>query len=234
MKIRAIDCNFKYSDGTEALKNLNFEIGSGELVFLTGASGSGKTSTTRLMLGMDGPTAGAFEVLGVRFQAASMPSTREIRALRRRIGTVFQSFRLIPGHTALDNVMLPLRFGDARCSAAQRRHLSLEALARVGLVNKAEKRVETLSQGEAQRVAIARAIVTKPELLIADEPTGNLDPENSLSILKLLASLAEGERAVVITTHAVHLIDEIASPRKRRLELRSGELVQNTWMGEGK
>ena len=199
--IDARGLSLRYPDGTTALLPVELRLPVGSLTFLTGASGSGKTSLLRLFMGIVRPTEGALHVLG---QDMNCAGHAEIRQLRQSLGPVFQEFRLVPGRTALENVMAGSRFLPS-CSG-QLRQESLEALSRVGLAAKAHAHVERLSWGERQRVAIARAVARKPALVLADEPTGNLDKENALHILSLLASFRDSQTTVVITTHATHLI----------------------------
>lgn len=192
----------KYPEGTMALQNIDLLIGAGELVYITGPSGSGKTSLLKLLMGVEYPTAGTLRVLGqpiVKGQASG------IRRLRRLIGPVFQEFRLIKGRTAIENVMLGMRFLDFPFGSI--RENACNALEKVGLSQKAFSMVEHLSWGESQRVAIARAVARKPALIIADEPTGNLDKDNALKMLELLNSFRDSKTTVIITTHATHLIE---------------------------
>lgn len=200
--IDAKGVSLTYQDKTTALHRIDLKINAGELVYITGPSGSGKTSLLKLFMGIETATDGNLQVLGFDL---SKRRSREIGEMRRQIGPVFQEFRLIKGRTALENVMLGMRFlklphknmvGDAK-----------NALIRVGLEHKIDSMVEHLSFGESQRVAIARAVVRKPALILADEPTGNLDKENALIILKLLSSFKNEKTAVLITTHATHLIE---------------------------
>ena len=200
--IEAGNVSLRYQDGTLALKNVNLDIGPGELIFITGPSGSGKTSLLKLLIGMEYPTEGALKVMGLHITKGK---SRKIRKLRKKIGPVFQEFKLIEGRTALENVMTGLRFLGKPPGKIKKEALS--ALSRVGLEHKARSRVENLSWGEAQRVAIARPVARKPALILADEPTGNLDHENAVHILKLLASFLDNNTTVVITTHATHLIE---------------------------
>jgi len=200
--IKAKGVCLKYPEGTMALQNINLQIKSGELVYITGASGSGKTSLLKLLMGIEYPTAGTLEVLG---QAVTKGQTAGIRRLRRLMGPVFQEFRLIKGRTALENVMLGMRFLDI--SHRSIRENARNALERVGLGQKTLSLVEHMSWGECQRVAIARAVVRKPELIIADEPTGNLDKDNAVKILELLKSFKDSNTTIIITTHATHLIE---------------------------
>ena len=200
--IEAKDVYFSYSDGTIALQDINLQIEYGDMAYVIGPSGSGKTSLLKLFMGIEYPTEGSLKVLDqpiVRGQA------REIRNLRKVIGPVFQEFKLIKGRTAMENTMLGMRF--LNISLKQLRGNASEALERVGLGHKKFSLVENLSYGERQRVAIARAVARKPALILADEPTGNLDKDNALNILKLLASFKNNKTTVIITTHATHLIN---------------------------
>ncbi|MEG6614270.1 ABC transporter ATP-binding protein [Pseudoclostridium thermosuccinogenes] len=201
--IEAKGVSLRYKDGTLALHNVNLEIKPGELVYITGPSGSGKTSLLKLFMGVEYPTSGALKVLG---QAMFRRESMKIRKLRRKIGPVFQDFRLIEGRTAMENVMMGMRF--LGIPSRQIKQNAINALARVGLEHKAYSRVENLSWGEAQRVSIARAVARKPALILADEPTGNLDHANALNILDLLTSFKDKNTTVIITTHATHLIED--------------------------
>ncbi|WP_352420532.1 ATP-binding cassette domain-containing protein [Proteiniborus sp.] len=202
--IEAKNLCLRYADGTLALQNINVEIASGEVVFITGPSGSGKTSFLKLLLGMEYPTSGHLSVLG---QPVMKDRNSEIRRIRMAMGPIFQDFRLLQGRTVLENVLLGMRFLDFNKN--QMRANANEAIQRVGLSHKTNTSVDYLSWGERQRVAIARAVARKPKLIIADEPTGNLDKDNALNILELLASFKDNDTTVIITTHATHLIENI-------------------------
>ncbi|HOO12301.1 MAG TPA: ABC transporter ATP-binding protein [Bacillota bacterium] len=199
--IEAKGVSLRYPDGTLALKGIDLEIGTGELVYITGPSGSGKTSLLKLLMGVEYPTSGSLKVMG---QPIAKGQEGNIRRLRKRIGPVFQEFRLIQGRTALENVMMGMRFLGLPYQQAKEN--AQNALARLGLGHKALSMVENLSWGEAQRIAIARAVARKPRLIMADEPTGNLDHDNALIILDLLTSFRDTNTTVIITTHATHLI----------------------------
>ena len=192
-----------YPDGTLALKNINLQIKTGEMVYITGPSGTGKTSLLKLFMGMEYPTEGSLQVLK---QSIIKGQEANIQLLRQAIGPVFQEFRLIAGRTVLDNVMLGMRFLDI--SPKTLKETAKRTLEKVGLTNKALSLVENLSWGERQRVAIARAVARNPRLILADEPTGNLDKDNAVNILDLLASFKSEKTTVIITTHATHLIDD--------------------------
>jgi len=199
--IEAVNLSLSYRDGTLALKDVNLKVNSGELVYIVGPSGSGKTSLLKLFMGIEYPTFGSLSVLN---QPIKKGESGKIRRMRREIGPVFQEFKLIEGRTALENVMMGIRF--LGIPSKQMKEDASNALERVGLAHKALSKVENLSFGQCQRVAIARAIARKPSLILADEPTGNLDHENALNILELLTSFKEKDTAVIITTHATHLI----------------------------
>ncbi len=216
--IEVKDVSLTYPDGTRALKNISLEIKPGELVYITGPSGSGKTSLLKLLIGMEYASEGELRVLNERM---SKENEAGIRQLRKRIGPVFQEFKLIEGRTTLENVMMGMRFlGIAPKSMKEDAE---SALKRVGLGHKIQARVENLSWGEAQRVAIARAVARKPALILADEPTGNLDQDNALNILDLLTSFKDSNTAVVITTHATHLIE--GAKNATFIRVNSGEIT---------
>lgn len=202
-----------YSNGTTALNNVDLVIETGDILYITGPSGSGKTSLLKLFMGMEFPTEGILKVLG-QDMIKSRPSA--IRKLRESIGPVFQEFRVIKGRTALENVMLGMRFLDFPPSRLKEN--AVMALERVGLKHKESSLVDNLSWGECQRVAIARAVARKPRLILADEPTGNLDKDNAVNILELLNSLKNEDTTVVITTHATHLIEGHRQAKHLRIE----------------
>jgi cell division transport system ATP-binding protein len=206
--IQAEEVGFRYPDGTEALKEINLKIEDGTLVYVTGRSGSGKTSLLKLLMGIEFPSQGNLTVLG---QQIVKGRNEGIRRLRAKIGPVFQEFRLMDGRTALENVILGMRFLDI--PQKQMKEDAYHALSRVGLEHKVSSNVDNLSWGERQRVAIARAVVRKPLLILADEPTGNLDRENAVNILKLLDSFRNQDTTVIITTHATHLIGAVGDVR---------------------
>ena len=206
-----------------ALKNIDVEIAKGEFVFLVGPSGSGKSTFTRLILREYRATAGKIWVAGK--DLTKLPNWK-IPALRRQIGTVFQDFRLLPGKTVNHNVAFALQVigkpnGFIRTAVA-------ETLELVGLGNKGQRLPEELSGGEQQRVAIARAFVNRPQILIADEPTGNLDPATSVGIMKLLDRINRSGTTVVMATHDSTIVDQM---RKRVIELDDGEIVRDQSKG---
>lgn len=208
-----------YRNGQIALDGVNFRISQGELVFLTGPSGAGKTTLLKLVICAESPTAGELLVNGLD---VSRLSPIQVRELRRKMGVVFQDFRLIRGRTALDNVCMGLRVLGIAGKELQRR--SSEALQSVGLGNKSLNAVESLSWGEQQRVAIARALARQPELLLADEPTGNLDSQTAAEILELLLEANRRGCTVVMATHASHLIERL---NKRVVRIEQGRITHD-------
>lgn len=202
--------------GPEILKDLTFDIPKKSFQFLTGPSGAGKTSLLRLLFMSLKPTRGLIRVFG---REISVIPQVELPMLRRRIGIVFQDFRLLDHMTTYENVALPLRVRGKE--EATYRNDVLELLKWVGLGDRVNVLPPVLSGGEKQRVAIARALIDQPELLLADEPTGNVDPPMARRILKLLQELNRFGTAVVIATHDLTLMDQIAA---RRMILDSGRL----------
>ena len=206
-----------------ALRNINLEIAKGEFVFLVGQSGSGKSTFLRLILREYRPTKGTLYVAGKNLSTLNQ---WKVPALRRQIGTVFQDFRLLPGKTVYENVAFALQV-IGKSSKIIRRVVP-ETLRLVGLEGKENRLNEELSGGEQQRVATARAFVNRPKILIADEPTGNLDPETSVGIMKLLDRINRTETTVIMATHDSSIVDQM---RRRVLELRKGELVRDQAKG---
>jgi cell division transport system ATP-binding protein len=201
MMIKAKQLALIYSDGTLGLEPVDLSIEAGELVIITGPSGSGKTTLLKLLIGNLYPTSGSLEVLG---QAIEKRNSKHIQKMRHRMGPVFQEFRLIKGKSALENVILGMRFLGIKPKDMMTN--AKNALIRVGLEEKFDAPIEKLSWGESQRVAIARAVARNPQLIIADEPTGNLDEANAINVLELLTSFRSPTTSVILTTHATHLI----------------------------
>jgi len=215
--IEARGVSLKYPEGTVALHNIDMKIESGELIYITGPSGSGKTSLLSLLMGIEYPTTGTLRVLGYPIISGQAV---DIRELRRLIGPIFQEFRLIRGRTAIENVMLGMRF--LNISPRELKNEAHDALVKVGLGQKLQSLVEHMSWGECQRVAIARAVARKPALIIADEPTGNLDKENATKILEILRSFKDKKTTVIITTHATHLIE--GDKDSRHIQMDNGNM----------
>lgn len=203
--VEAKNCSLIYKDGTEALKPFDLFVKKGEIVYITGPSGSGKTSLLKLILGMIPASSGEMNVLGTPIATSNALA---IQNMRRCIGPIFQDFRLLEGRTVLENVVLGMRFLDTSSKLMKER--AHEAIDRVGLSHKLNHRVEKLSFGESQRVAIARAVARRPQLIVADEPTGNLDQANAENILDLLTSFKDENTSIILTTHATHLIGKDA------------------------
>ncbi|CAN7404405.1 cell division ATP-binding protein FtsE [Microbacterium foliorum] len=202
-----------------ALSDVDFEVQRGEFVFLVGASGSGKSSCLRLILREDVPTTGRVAVLGRDLRSLA---NRKVPYFRRHIGSVFQDFRLLPSKTVYQNVAFTLQVtGSSRGFIQQ---AVPEALALVGLDGKQKRMPHELSGGEQQRVAIARALVNRPQVLLADEPTGNLDPATSVDIMQLLARINAGGTTVLMATHEAGFVDQM---QRRVIELRDGEMVRD-------
>ena len=211
------------SQNRPALDDVSLEIEKGEFVFLVGPSGSGKSTFLRLVLREERPNSGQVWVLGKELNRLS---NWKIPLLRRQIGTVFQDFRLLPNKSVFENVAFALEvIGKPRSHI---RKVVPEVLEVVGLEDKMERRPDELSGGEQQRVAIARAFVNRPMLLIADEPTGNLDPNTSVGIMKLLDRINRLGTTVIMSTHDAQIVDQM---RRRVIELETGHLVRDQSRG---
>jgi cell division transport system ATP-binding protein len=206
-----------------AIKNVSLEVEKGEFVFLVGASGSGKSTLLRLILREYRATRGHVYVAGK--DISKLPAWK-IPGLRRQIGTVFQDFRLLPGKTVHENVAFALQVIGKPSSVIKK--VVPETLELVGLSGKGDRLPEELSGGEQQRVAIARAFVNRPRILIADEPTGNLDPATSVGIMKLLDRINRADTTVVMATHDSAIVDQM---RKRVIELDAGQIVRDQVKG---
>ncbi len=212
-----------YSKDTVALERLNLQIDQGEFVFLVGASGSGKSTLVRLMLKEMEPSAGAIFVNGTKL--SSVPR-RRIPQLRRGIGCVFQDFKLLPNKTAAENVAYAMEVTGQRRRVIKTKVPQILDL--VGLSGKMDKFPEMLSGGEQQRVSIARAFVSQPPILVADEPTGNLDPNTSVGIMQLLHRINRTGTTVVVATHDREMVDVM---RKRVVALDEGRIVRDKVKG---
>jgi len=206
-----------------ALDNVSIDIEKGEFVFLVGLSGSGKSTFLRLVLREEKPTSGKIHVAGKDLGSLS---NWKVPELRRQVGTVFQDFRLLPNKTVAENVAFTLHvLGYSKKEIARE---VPEVLELVGLEDKADRKPGELSGGEQQRVAIARAYVSNPAILIADEPTGNLDPATSVGIMKLLDRINREGTTVVMATHDAGIVDQM---RKRVIELDKGQVIRDQARG---
>ena len=221
--IRFENVSKTYKNGTPALKDISLDIAKGEFVFLVGASGSGKTTFLRLLLREELPDRGRILEAG---RDISELSKWRVPYLRRNIGCVFQDFRLLPNKSVFENVAFSLEvIGRPRSTIESQVPQILEL---VGLSDKAKNLPNELSGGEQQRVAVARAFVNRPLILLADEPTGNLDPTNSESIMALLERINRTGTTVVMATHDKALVDRM---RRRVIELDHGEMVRDQVRG---
>ena len=207
----------RYDSDHTALRAVNFHLDRGELAFLTGHSGAGKSTLLKLIMVMERPTAGEVIVGGQKLN--SLPR-RQIPYIRRHIGVVFQNHQLLFDRTVFDNVAMPLAVMGASPEDTGRRVRA--ALDKVGLLKKEKMNPMQLSGGEQQRVGIARAVVNKPPVLLADEPTGNLDPELSADIMRLFTQFSQVGVTVLVATHDIALINEM---NRRTLTLNQGQLV---------
>jgi len=207
----------RYPGGIQALSDVNFELSRGEMAFLIGHSGAGKSTLLRLIALLERPSRGQVLFGG---RNIGRLSAGQIPRLRRRIGVIFQDHKLLTDRKVLDNVALPLLIAGLRWADIRKRVRA--ALDLVGLRDKEKMPIPTLSGGEQQRVGIARAMVSKPDVLLADEPTGNLDPELSAELMRLFCTLNELGTTVLIATHDLGLIERLG---KRTLELRAGHMI---------
>ena len=215
---------YKYPGGKKyALNDINIDIKPGEFVFIVGSSGSGKTSLIKLLLKEMEPTSGRLKVAGVDYNKLKR---KNIPKLRRRIGVVFQNFRLLKDRTVYENVAFAQRVVETPSRFIRRQVPAMLTL--VGLADKYKSYPKQLSGGEQQRVALARALVNKPELLLADEPTGNLDPKNSWEIMRLLEDINRKGTTVVVVTHNKEIVNMM---QKRVITLKKGEIISDEQKG---
>lgn len=218
--VRMYHVSKSYIAGQNAINDVSLELGKGEFVFLTGQSGAGKTTLLELLFAAERPNEGQILVLGrniARLRGSGVP------ALRRRVGVVFQDFKLLPRRTVEENVRIALDVvGTPRREARSR---VFNMLRQVGLQHRRYHEPRALSGGEQQRVAIARALVSEPEILLADEPTGNLDPDLSIEIMELMLGAATRGTTVLVATHDISLVDRY---RRRTLRLDAGGLAEDT------
>lgn len=220
IQLRAVTKKYK---NNYALKNVDLDIKSGEFVFVTGASGAGKSTLMKLLYQEETPTSGTVLIGGINI--ANLP-VEKVPHLRRCMGIVFQDYKLLPNISVYDNVAYVIR--TLGMSTKEIRNRVLGALKIVGLIDKRNSRPSELSGGEQQRVSIARAIVNGPPLLIADEPTGNLDPKNSLEIMQILDQINQRGITIIVSTHDKNMVNYF---RKRVLTLDSGRVVRDVQAG---
>lgn len=213
----------RYENGTLALNEVNFFVDKGEFVFIIGSSGAGKSTITKLIMCEEAPTGGS--ILINRTDITRLPHD-ELPYYRRKMGMVFQDFRLLPNKTVFDNVA----FGMLVTGASKRdiRRKVPAVLNMVGLANKAKARPNQLSGGEQQRVSLARAMVNNPPVLLADEPTGNLDPATAEEIMQILEEINYHGTTVLVVTHASDIVDRM---QKRVIEIQSGQVVRDEAQG---
>jgi cell division transport system ATP-binding protein len=212
-----------YEGGVVGLDRVNLGIGRGEFIFLVGATGCGKSTFVRLLLRELAPTTGRVLISG---HDLGEMSRRKVPKLRRNIGTIFQDYKLLPNRTVYDNVAYSLEvIGEGRKSIARK---VPDILRLVGLASKVRSYPDELSGGEQQRVSIARAFVNHPPLLLADEPTGNLDPETSIGIMQLIYRINRTGTTVVVATHDREMVDRM---RRRVVELRNGRVIRDQASG---
>ncbi len=222
--IGVLNVSVRYPNGVEALDRVSLHVERGEFVFLVGTTGSGKSTLLKLCYREVLPTEGSVLVDG---QDVTALPQREIHLLRRKVGVVFQDFRLLAYKTAAENVAFALQVIGAEPRGVQRKVMT--ALSRVGLHGKGTAMPHELSGGEQQRVSIARALVNEPTMLLADEPTGNLDPDSSAEIMKLLEQINAAGTTVVVATHDRDVVNRF---RQRVVRLAEGRVVSDTAGGE--
>lgn len=210
-----------YSSGEvsfQALKDINLEVKKGEFLAVVGASGSGKSTLMNIIGLLDHPTSGKFELDGVDTSHLGKNNLAQIR--NKKIGFVFQSFNLLSRTSSLDNVALPLIYSGV--SQSERKEMAKKVLEQVGLADKLDSKPNQLSGGQQQRVAIARALVTNPEIILADEPTGNLDTKSGKEVMKIFEGLHKEGKTIIMITHE----EDIAKHSKRRIRIKDGRIIQ--------
>jgi len=221
IKIRQITRDFPLGQEiVKVLKGIDLDIERGEYVALMGPSGSGKSTLMNLLGCLDTPTSGVYELNGTNVSTMTDDELAEIR--NKEIGFVFQTFNLLPRTTALDNVALPMVYAGA--SKSERDKRASEVLQSVGLADRMDHKPNQLSGGQRQRVAVGRALVNKPSIILADEPTGNLDTKTSVEIMALFDEIHQAGNTVIIVTHE----EDIAQRAKRIIRLRDGVIESDT------
>jgi cell division transport system ATP-binding protein len=222
--IELINVTKEYDNGTLALDNVSLKIENGEFVFLVGSSGAGKTTVTKLLMREENVTSGNIYLYG---EDITKISQKEIPYLRRKMGVVFQDFRLLEDRTVFENVEFAMRIVGATRREIRRRVPVV--LNMVGLNYKAKMLPKELSGGEQQRVALARALVNSPSILIADEPTGNLNPQTAMEIMEIFESINKMGTTIIMATHAKEIVDLM---KKRVIEIQDGKVVRDEVGGE--
>ena len=220
IQLRSVTKRYK---NNYALKNINLDILSGEFVFITGASGAGKSTLMKMLYKEETPTTGTVLIGGINI--ANLPSDK-VPNLRRCMGIVFQDYKLLQNMSVYDNIAYVIRTLGMRSKEIQERVMG--ALKVVGLLNKMNAKPYELSGGEQQRVSIARAIVNGPPLLLADEPTGNLDPKTSMEIMQILEQINEKGITVIVSTHDRDIVDYF---RKRVITMEQGQIIRDVQAG---
>jgi putative ABC transport system ATP-binding protein len=221
IQIRNVTKSFMLSSGKfDALKNVDLEIKSGQLIAITGKSGSGKSTLLNIVTGIDKPTEGSISINGVKIE--KLPESELASWRGKNIGVVFQFFQLIPTLTIAENVMLPMDFCDTY-RRKDRRPRALALLAEVGIAEQADKFPSALSGGQQQRAAIARALANDPSIIVADEPTGNLDSQTATSIFEFFTSLTRSGKTVIVVTHE----KEFASYFEQHISIVDGKIAND-------
>jgi len=225
IRVRGLEKVYKMgAERVRALRGIDLDIRPGEFVAIMGASGSGKSTLMNILGCLDRPTAGEYELAGQ--PTARMNAAQLARVRNERIGFIFQTFELLPRASAIQNVMLPLIYSRLYLFGARRR--AKEALGRVGLGDRMRHRPNQLSGGQRQRVAVARALVNRPAILLADEPTGNLDSQTTSEIINLFTGLHGEGQTIVVVTHE----EDVAGHAQRIVRLRDGEVFSDAPAGE--
>ena len=222
--IDLVDVSKSYSKGQPAIDHMNLHVEKGEFVFVVGNSGSGKSTLIKLLLKELDPTSGTITVNG---QQLNKLRRRKVAKYRRGVGVVFQDFRLLKDRNVYENVAFAQRVIERHTRIIRKR--VPEVLTLVGLAEKYKSKPDQLSGGEQQRVALARALVNRPSILLADEPTGNLDPKNSFEIMKLLEEINERGTTVLVVTHNREIVNAF---RKRVITMKKGVIVSDEQEGE--
>lgn len=221
--IKLVNIEKKYKSGVTALSDINLQIDKGEFIYVVGESGAGKSTLVKLLLKEEAPTAGEMYINGID---VTNVNARRIPYIRRNLGVVFQDFRLLNDKTVYENIAFAMEIVGTDPKEIKRRVPNV--LESVDLSSKASNFPEQLSGGEQQRVSIARAIVNNPPILLADEPTGNLDPDNGLEIMKILEKINERGTTVIMATHAKVIVDKL---RRRVIQLKDGIIVRDQKRG---